>query len=67
MNEQLELAINLLKRRAISTEKVNNKLLKQCTKVISLSDVEAILGMVKNDEFLSFYEKMKSDGHPHYI
>ena len=61
--EQLELAIQYLKRRAVSTEKVNNKLMKQLIAVLPISEVEAVLEMVKNGEFLNFYNKMKEQGH----
>lgn len=61
--EQLELAIQYLKRRAVSTEKVNNKLMKQFIAVLPISEVEAVLEMVKSGEFINFYNKMKGQGH----
>lgn len=60
--DQLELAIQFLKRRAISTEKVNITLIKQLIAVLSISEVEAVLGMVQSGDFLNFYNKMKEQG-----
>lgn len=60
--EELELAIQYLKRRSVSTEKVNNKLMKQFIAVLPVSEVESVLEMVKCGEFFSFYKKMKKMG-----
>lgn len=57
--EQLELAIQYLKQRAVSTENVNNKLMKQFVAVVPISEVEAVLDMVKSGEFLMFYNKLE--------
>lgn len=65
--EQLELAIKYLKKRAVSTERVNNKLMKQFISVIPASEVESVLEMVKSGEFLNFYNDMKEKGHPHFV
>jgi hypothetical protein len=62
--KEIELAVQYLKRRAVSAEKVNNKLMKQFIAVLPVSEVEAVLGMVKSGEFLRFYNDMKEKGHP---
>ncbi len=65
--EQLELAIQFLKRRAVSAKELNNDLLKSFNAVVPVSEVEAILQMVKAGEFQNFYTKQKEQGHPDFI
>ena len=60
--EQLDLAIQYLKNRAVSTRKVKNKLIKQYIKVLPLGEVESVLDMVKTGEFINFYNRMKELG-----
>lgn len=59
--EQLELAIQYLKNRAVSTEEVDNELMKQFIKVLPVSEVEAVLEMVKQGTFSDFYYKIKEE------
>lgn len=68
MTEQLELelAIRYFKKRTVSTLEVNNKFMRQLVSVISAREVEAVLEMVKNGEFSTYYNKMKEQGHPAY-
>lgn len=65
--DQLELAIKYFDRRAIKTKKRNRKLLKQCSRVVSLADVKAVLGLIKLGEFQQFYDEMKENGHPSFL
>ena len=63
----LELSIQFLKRRAVSTKKVDKKLMKQFIAVLPISEVEAVLEMVVSGEFLDFYKKQKQQRHPGFI
>ena len=65
--KELELAIQYLKNRAVSTEEVDNELMKQFIKVLPVSEVEAVLEMVKQGTFSDFYYKMKEEGHHHFV
>lgn len=67
MKEQLKLAIQYLRRRAVSTEEVNDELLKQCNKVIPIFEVESVLEMVQNGQFTNFYNRMKEQGHTDFV
>jgi hypothetical protein len=58
---ELELAIEYLKKRAISTEKV--KKLQHLIAVNPTHEVEAVLEMVKNGEFKTWYDKMKTENN----
>jgi len=62
--DQLELAQAFLKRRAMSTEKVkNDKLILNQIEVISASEVDYVLQMVKKGTFLEYYNRFKKLGH----
>jgi hypothetical protein len=65
--EELELAIEYLKRRSVETKNVNNVLIRNFGKVVSASEVEAVLNMVQHGEFTRWYETMKKEGHPDFI
>lgn len=56
---ELDLAIEYLKKRAISTEK--NKELKHLTAVNPTFEVQAVLDMVKKGTFVSWYNQMKEE------
>jgi hypothetical protein len=64
---QLNLAIQYLNKRAVSTIPCNKKLMNQFTKVLPASEVNAVLLMVEKGEFSDFYETMKSKSHPDFI
>lgn len=59
MEEQLELAIEFLKKRAISTAKI--KKLQHLLEVNYTFEVVSVLEMVKNGEFKAWHDKMKKD------
>lgn len=65
--EQFELAIQFLRRRAVSTQKVNKKLMRQFIAVLPISEVDAVLEMVKSGEFQDFYNKQKRQRHPDFL
>ena len=55
--EELQLAIDYLKSRAIPSDKVNKQLLMQFCDVLPLSEVMAVLAMVQSGEFKDFIKK----------
>ena len=64
--EQLDLAVQFLKKRAVKTKKGNITLIKQFNEVLPLFEVEAVLEMVKKGEFLNFSNEMKKIRHPDF-
>ncbi len=55
--KQLELAIEFLNKRAISSKSFNSKIMQcQHPKVLCVSEVKVILSMVISGEFEEFYE-----------
>lgn len=59
--DQLKTAIEFLKRRKITNEPKNSKLIKRIPELIPASEVIAILEMVESGEFEAFYQKKKFD------
>lgn len=66
MNEDIDIVIRYLKRRAIKTEKARSIKLKQLNLVVSVKEVEALLNMVKNDTLQDFILHCKSFGCPDF-
>lgn len=64
--EELKLAIKYLNKRAVSTVPLNKRRMKEYGKVVPLSEVNAILEMVKDSEFTDLYNLMSKQGHPDF-
>ena len=65
-NNKLDLAIQFLKKRAVSPEKVKGMRMNQYQEVLPISELVSVLEMVKSGDFLNFYNKMKQQGHPDF-
>ncbi len=66
-NEQLELAKQYLKNRSLNPRsKDTQKVLLQHPFVVSLSDVNGVLDLMINGEFLGFHKKFKEMGNPDF-
>jgi len=62
MNIELEMAINFLKSRAISTEKIKNPTMNRLISVIAISEVEIVLEMVQQGKFSSYLNELQEKG-----
>lgn len=66
-NVQLELAQQYLKKRSINPRDEGTfQLLQQQHLVVSQNDVNGVIEMLKNGEFMSFHAKFKEGGHPDF-
>ncbi len=65
--EELQLAIDFLKRRALSTENLKDDNLKCYVAILSINEVVGTLERVKDGTFLNWYNEMKKHGHPTFI
>ena len=63
---EIELAIKYLTKRAVSTNPLNKRRMKEYGKVVPLSEVNAVLEMVKDNEFTDLYNLMSKQGHPDF-
>ena len=64
--EELKLAVKYLNKRAVSTNPLNKRRMKEYGKVVPLSEVNAVLEMVQNSEFKDFHKYMAEHGHPDF-
>jgi len=62
MNIELEMAINFLKSRAISTEKIKNPTMNRLVSVIAISEVETVLEMVQQGNFSQYLNELHEKG-----